>query len=75
MGELALSRLPWGDIGVGDILSHPLPLPPVAGRRAGPGVMKAGEMSVSFICCTTGEPGPCTLPLAGEQQSIADTGI
>lgn len=40
-------------------LLHLSPSILVAGERAGPGVMRAGEMSLPVMSCTTWESKPC----------------
>lgn len=35
------------------------PLPPITGGRAGPGVMRAGELILPLTCNSTQGPAPC----------------
>ena len=49
----------------------PHPSPSMAGKRAGPKVMRVGKLAMSHTGCTTQESGPCTLP---GQQGRADPG-
>ena len=42
-----------------DAFPHPHPLPPTTGGRAGPGVMRAGELILPLTCNSTQGPTPC----------------
>lgn len=67
----SVTLLPCGAMGEGEMLCSPPPCPfvPVVSRRAGPKVMRAGELALPFSTYDTQESGLCTLP---EQYSRAD---
>jgi hypothetical protein len=45
--------------------AFPYPLPPEAGRRAGPQVMRGGQLALPLTSCITQESRWCTLTLTG----------
>lgn len=63
MGQLGTPTiLLFGDIGEGEI--PPCPFPSMAGRRAGPEAIKAGELPLLLTGCSTRESRHC--PLSGQ---------
>jgi hypothetical protein len=56
-----------------DTILSPWPPPTVAGGRPGPGIMKAEELTLSFMHYSTQGRGPCTSP--GQHRKLALDGV
>lgn len=58
-----------------DALPHLYPLPPMAGRRAGPGVIRTGELSPCSSTATALEKVGSALRLSSTIELILDVGF
>lgn len=78
MGELALPLITdEGELSFypQPPLPPPIPFPPAAGGSPGPGVMTAGELSLSLTRCSTQKAGPAPCQGSTVEMSLVGRGV